>query len=73
MTTISGDVELIEKVKASFKLKTDVEIAEKIGSTKQNLSQIRAGKRKLSNREKLNCYDKLGYAWARDAILALFQ
>jgi hypothetical protein len=73
VNTKFDDIELIDAVKAAFNFTKDVEIAAKIESTKAKLSNVRAGRKSLCVRERLNCYAKLDYAWAQEALDVLFD
>ena len=50
---------------------TDSEIAAKLGTQKSNLSEVKNRKRCLTFMQELRLYDSLGYAWARQAVLAM--
>ena len=84
-TELERDIALMDRVKEKFAAQTDLALAELIGANKTVLSEIRSyakavangqsyeGKqRTLTAFQRLRCFDKLGYAWARDALLAAF-
>ena len=66
------DSELLDQVKAKFGIKDDKDLVKWIGLQRSSISEIRNGHRHLPLKQKVECYDHLGYAWARDAILAMF-
>lgn len=66
------DSELLDKVKERFGIKDDKGLGEWIGLQRSSISEIRKGHRNLPLKQKVECYDHLGYAWARDAILEMF-
>lgn len=82
---LERDIALMDRVKEKFDLKSDRELAEMIGAHKSVLSEIRSyakgvasgtppeGKaRALTALQRLRAFDHLGYAWARDALMAAF-
>ena len=84
-TDLERDVALMDRVKEKYGAKSDLRLAELIGANKTVLSEIRSyakavasgktyeGKpRMLTGFQRLRCFDRLGYAWARDALLAAF-
>jgi hypothetical protein len=68
------DNALLDHLKETFGIEHDADIAKMIGCARQILSDIRSpnSPRKLTPYQKLCIYDRLGYAWARDAMIALF-
>ena len=84
-TDLERDVALMDRVKEKYGAKSDLRLAELIGANKTVLSEIRSyakavasgkayeGKpRTLTAFQRLRGFDRLGYAWARDALLAAF-
>ena len=84
-TELERDIALMDRVKEKYGAKSDLRLAKLIGANKTVLSEIRSyakavangqsyeGKqRTLTAFQRLRCFDKLGYAWARDALLAAF-
>ncbi len=84
-TELERDIALMDRVKDKFDIKSDKELALKIGAHHTVLSEIRsyakevaAGKqpdgkaRALTALQRLRAFDHLGYAWARDALMAAF-
>lgn len=81
-TELERDVALLDRVKEKFKLKSDAKLALMIGANKAVLCELRSqakaaaageaitGKvRQLTVPQRLRAFDKLGYAWARDAFM----
>jgi hypothetical protein len=68
------DNALLDRLKETFGIEHDADVARMIGCARQALSDIRSpnSSRKLTPYQKLCIYDRLGYAWARDALIALF-
>ena len=84
-TDLERDVALMDRVKEKYGAKSDLRLAELIGANKTVLSEIRSyakavasgqpyeGRpRTLTGFQRLRGFDRLGYAWARDALLAAF-
>ncbi|WP_126448207.1 hypothetical protein [Sulfuricystis multivorans] len=84
-TELERDIALMDRVKEKFGLKSDSELARMIGVHKSVLSEIRScaknvangntpeGKaRTLTALQRLRAFNHLGYAWARDALMAAF-
>ena len=84
-TELERDIALMDRVKEKYGAKSDLRLAKLIGANKTVLSEIRSyakavasgkayeGKpRMLTGFQRLRCFDRLGYAWARDALLAAF-
>ncbi len=84
-TELERDIALMDRVKEKFELKSDSGLARMIGAHKSVLSEIRSyaksvangntpeGKaRTLTALQRLRAFNHLGYAWARDALMAAF-
>ncbi len=84
-TDLERDIALMDRVKEKYGAKSDLRLAKLIGANKTVLSEIRSyakavatgkpydGKpRTLTGFQRLRGFDRLGYAWARDALLAAF-
>jgi hypothetical protein len=67
-----SDKELLSTLREAFGFKCDQDVALILGCPRQHVGQINKGVRSLTAYQKLVIYDRMGYAWARDAILALF-
>lgn len=84
-TELERDLALIERVKLKFNI-FDKEVAGWLGVSKSVISEIRSyGKaverreadglkppRSLTALQRLRAFDRLGYAWARDALMTAF-
>ncbi len=62
---------LIDSLKERFNLATDKEAAELLCVDPKQLNHWRTGFRPMPLAAKIRAADKLGYAWARDAMLFL--
>lgn len=62
---------ILAKLKERLKLKTDAELAEKLGCATSYITLIRSGRRDFSLHMKLKMLDKIGYLAFRDLLLAL--
>lgn len=85
-TELERDLALIDRVKEKFDLPSDKDVAEWLGVSKSILSEIRgyakavpSGQREgrtpprsLTALQRLRAFDRLGYAWARDALMTAF-
>ena len=84
-TELERDIVLMDRVKEKFNLKHDRELAEMLGANRTVLSEIRsyakavangqeqdAKPRALTSLQRLRAFDRLGYAWARDALMMAF-
>lgn len=85
-TELERDLALIDRVKEKFDLPSDKDVAEWLGVAKSILSEIRGyakavpcdqweGRtppRSLTALQRLRAFDRLGYAWARDALMTAF-
>ncbi len=65
------DKELVQALKNKFGLRYDIEVARLLNISKQNLAGALAGTRRLPITARFLGYDKLGYAYTRDAVLWL--
>jgi len=68
------DNALLDRFKKKFNIVHDAEVARILGCSRGLLPDIRNPEkpRKLTPLQKLRIYDHLGYAWARNALIALF-
>jgi hypothetical protein len=75
-TELERDLELLDRVKAKFDIKSERQLAEFLDINKTTLSEIRSELnpkgRKLTALQRLRAFNHLGYAWARDALMAIF-
>ena len=84
-TELERDIALMDRVKEKLAITSDAKLAVYIGANKSVLSEIRSyakavasgqpyeGRpRTLTGFQRLRGFDRLGYAWARDALLAAF-
>ena len=85
-TELERDLALIDRVKDKFNLPSDKEVADWLWVHKSVISEIRSyakavatGKdegrsppRSLTAVQRLRAFDRLGYAWARDALMTAF-
>ena len=84
-TELERDIALMDRVKEKFGMKQDRDLAELLGVNKSILSEIRSyaksvatgnapeGKHRcLTPLQRLKAFNHLGYAWARDALIAIF-
>ena len=62
---------LIEEYKIKFD-STDEDVGKALGVSRSVITEARNGTQELKLEFKLKLADKIGYAWARDAILNLF-
>lgn len=62
--------QLVEEYKARFQA-TDAQVADELRTSRTVITEARAGTQELALEDRLILADKVGYAWARDAILAL--
>lgn len=63
-------IQLLQELKTKFDL-ADCEIAKVLEATAPIISDVRGGRRQLTFAQELRAYNRLGYAWARDAMLAM--
>lgn len=63
-------IQLLQELKTEFDM-ADWEIAKLLEATAPIISDVRAGRRQLTFAQELRAYNRLGYAWARDAMLAM--
>jgi hypothetical protein len=63
------DEELIDETKYRLGLRFDGQVAALIEVTKQTISDARAGRKRLPVVARFRLWDKLGYAYTRDAVL----
>lgn len=63
-------IQLLQELKTKFDL-ADWEIAKVLEATAPIISDVRGGRRQLTFAQELRAYNRLGYAWARDAMLAM--
>jgi len=68
---VTGQAELLDGLRRRLQLDSDKALAEALGLKPPFVSELRAGKRPMPTFAKLKIMDKLGYLWARDALLAL--
>jgi hypothetical protein len=68
---LQRQAELLDSLRRRLDLNSDKALAEVLALKAPFVSDIRTGKRALPNVVKLKILDKLGYLWARDALLAL--
>ena len=68
------DVELLDALKKHFDLANDYQLCKWLDMSRSQISAIRAktNPRALTSAQRIMAYDHLGYAWAREAMLALF-
>ena len=85
-TELERDLALIDRVKEKFNLPSDKDVADWLGVHKSVISEIRtyaksldnitddrrAPPRSLTALQRLRAFDRLGYAWARDALMTAF-
>ena len=85
-TELERDLALMDRVKEKFNIGSEKELAEWLGVHKSILSEIRSfakavrerqadGRtppRSLTALQRLRAFDRLGYAWARDALMTAF-
>lgn len=85
-TELERDLALLDRVREKFSLPSDSEVALWLGVSKSVLSEIRSyaksveqngedGRsppRSLTALQRLRAFDRLGYAWARDALMTAF-
>ena len=85
-TELERDLALIDRVREKFTLPSDKEVADWLGVSKSVISEIRSyaksvvqsreeGRgppRSLTALQRLRAFDRLGYAWARDALMTAF-
>lgn len=85
-TELERDLALIDRVREKFTLPSDKDVADWLGVSKSVISEIRSyaksveqGKvegqtppRSLTALQRLRAFDRLGYAWARDALMTAF-
>ena len=67
----ASDARLIDLVKEHFDIKTDQQAALFVGIDPALVHNMRAGKRKFGPVARLKIFDRLGYAWARSALIAV--
>lgn len=67
------DEVLIEKLKDKFSIRSDRQIAIMLGIAPQDFSSWRKGKRPLPLVTKFEAWDKLGYAFTRNAVFNLID
>lgn len=61
----------LNEVKERFNIEHDGELAEFLGMTRSGMYQFRRGETELSPWTRVIIMDKLGFAWAKEAILEL--
>ena len=68
------DVELLDAVKAEFDFANDCQLFDLLSMSRTQISGVRAktNPRSMTNTQPILAYNHLGYAWAREAMLALF-
>lgn len=68
------DVELLNSLKKHFDMANDYQLCDLLGMSRSQISAVRAksNPRPLTSAQRVMAYDHLGYAWAREAMLALF-
>lgn len=84
-TELERDIALMDRVKEKFDMKSDRELADMLVANKTVLSEIRSNAKAVANGfelvgkpraltalQRLRAFDRLGYAWARDALMAAF-
>ncbi|TXT28327.1 MAG: hypothetical protein FD131_3192 [Rhodocyclaceae bacterium] len=84
-TELERDIALMDRVKEKFDMKSDRELSDMLGANKTVLSEIRSNAKAVANGvelggkpraltalQRLRAFDRLGYAWARDALMAAF-
>lgn len=85
-TELERDLALIDRVKEKFTLPSDKEVADWLGVHKSVISEIRSYAKAVANSkgegrtpprsltalQRLRAFDRLGYAWARDALMTAF-
>lgn len=85
-TELQRDLALMDRVKEKFSIGSDRELAEWLGVNKGVISEIRRYSkmvdqgesdgteppRSLTALQRLRAFDRLGYAWARDALMTAF-
>lgn len=64
-------IERIEKIKKEFDIETDSKMAGMLGISRASMHAILTGKSQPSTITKLKIMDKLGFAWAREALLEI--
>ena len=67
----ASDGRLIDLVKENFNIDTDQQAALFVGIDPALVHNMRAGKRKFGPVARLKIFDRLGYAWARSALIAV--
>ncbi|MEQ1595814.1 MAG: hypothetical protein ABL985_12020 [Casimicrobium sp.] len=66
------DIELLNQVREKFQLKNNTQLASFCGLDGGLVRGVMQSKRSLGPLAKLRVADRLGYVWARDALLNLF-
>ncbi|MDD2822395.1 MAG: hypothetical protein PHW29_14165 [Flavobacterium sp.] len=66
-----SDIKLIERIKIMFDLSRDEDVGDLLGIKKAMISEIRKGRSNLGILPKLKALDKLGYAFAREALFSI--
>lgn len=68
-----SDSELLDAVKTNYGRKNDVELAQLLRTAGGTISEVRAGRRKLPDYNRVLAYDLLGYGWARMVLKYVFH